>query len=98
MSTSILSLVLQGLAAFFSIYYILLLARILLSWFPTVDWMSPPFSIISQLTDPYLNLFRRVIPPMGGLDLSPFLAFFVLYVVQQFLNIAISQIGVPGVF
>lgn len=64
-SAEVLTLFSSALANFLSIYLVLLLIRVLLSWFPTVDWLSPPFSILSQLTDPYLNLFRRVIPPPG---------------------------------
>lgn len=77
----------QALTRFIQIYLVLIIIRILLSWFPNVDWLSPPFSILSQLTDPYLNLFRSIIPPLGGLDLSPILAIFLL----QFLSSIFSQ-------
>ena len=65
---SLLALVAQTLDTFLSIYFVLLILRILLSWFPNVDWFSPPFSVLSQLTDPYLNIFRSIIPPIGGID------------------------------
>ncbi|HIK54180.1 MAG TPA: YggT family protein [Synechococcales cyanobacterium M55_K2018_004] len=78
-----MSLVANALSNFVMIYTGLLLVRILLSWFPSIDWMNPPFSILSQLSDPYLNLFRRIIPPIGGLDFSPILAIFVLNIVGQ---------------
>jgi YggT family protein len=39
--------------------------------------------VLSQLTDPYLNLFRSIIPPLGGIDLSPILAFLLLSFVRQ---------------
>lgn len=90
MNPSIIGLLVDTLSTFFQIYFVLLIVRILLSWFPNVDLMSPPFSIISQLTDPYLNLFRSIIPPLGGLDLSPILAIFLL----QFLSNAISGLAV----
>lgn len=73
----------QTLSTFLSIYTILLIIRILLSWFPNVDWFNPPFSVLSQLTDPYLNLFRSIIPPLGGIDLSPILAFLLLSFLRQ---------------
>lgn len=76
-------LVAQALAQFLTFYFVLLIIRILLSWFPSVDWGKAPFSILSQLTDPYLNLFRRIIPPLGGIDLSPMLAIFLLQFVSQ---------------
>lgn len=70
-------------STFLNIYIILLIIRILLTWFPSIDWLSPPFSILSQLTDPYLNVFRSFIPPLGGIDLSPILAIFLLQFLAQ---------------
>jgi YggT family protein len=77
MSSSI-GLLATTLATFVQIYVALMIFRVLLSWFPNINWYDPPFSILSQLTDPYLNLFRSIIPPLGGIDFSPLIAFFVL--------------------
>ena len=82
MGFSILGTFVQAFTTFLSIYSILLLIRILLTWFPNVDWYSQPFATLSQLTDPYLNLFRSIIPPLGGIDFSPILAFLVLRLVS----------------
>jgi YggT family protein len=81
-----MDILVDTLRTFVGIYFVLLVIRVLLSWFPNVDWLSPPFSVLSQLTDPYLNLFRSIIPPLGGIDLSPILAFLLLQVVQSGLN------------
>lgn len=67
----------NGLSNFLSIYNTLLVVRLVLTWFPN----APPaiVSPLSTLCDPYLNIFRGIIPPLGGtLDLSPILAFLVL--------------------
>ena len=77
MSSSI-GLLATTLSTFLQIYVALMIIRVLLSWFPNINWYDPPFSILSQLTDPYLNLFRSIIPPLGGIDFSPMIAFFVL--------------------
>jgi len=77
-SAAAISLVSTALANFLQIYLFLILIRVLLSWFPTIDWLNPPFSFLSQLTDPYLNIFRSIIPPLGGIDLSPILGFLLL--------------------
>ncbi|MGD1850203.1 MAG: YggT family protein [Cyanophyceae cyanobacterium] len=77
-----LDLLTGTLAQFLSIYTVILIIRILLSWFPNINWFDPPFSILTQLTDPYLNLFRSFIPPLGGLDLSPMAAILVLQLVS----------------
>jgi YggT family protein len=84
MSSSI-GLLATTLSTFLQIYVALMIFRVLLSWFPNINWYDPPFSILSQLTDPYLNLFRSIIPPLGGIDFSPMIAFFVLQFGSQFL-------------
>lgn len=71
-----------GFQNFLSIYNLVITGRILLSWFPqaqSVGVLQPVF----QITDPYLNLFRGLIPPIFGLDLSPILAFFTLNVLTS---------------
>jgi YggT family protein len=62
--------------------------RVLLSWFPNMDWSNPVLSTVSSITDPYLNAFRGLIPPIGGLDLSAILAFLALNLGQQLLGTA----------
>jgi YggT family protein len=84
MSSSI-GLLATTLSSFLTIYLYLMIFRVLLTWFPNIDWSSAPFSILSQLTDPYLNLFRSIIPPLGGIDFSPLIAFFVLQFGSEFL-------------
>ncbi|XP_044471057.1 ylmG homolog protein 2, chloroplastic [Mangifera indica] len=67
----------NGILNFLNLYNTLLVVRLVLTWFPN----SPPaiVSPLSTLCDPYLNIFRGIIPPLGGtLDLSPILAFLVL--------------------
>ena len=84
-SAASVQIIAGALATFLNIYFVLLIVRILLSWFPNVNWLSPPFSVLSQLTDPYLNVFRSIIPPLGGIDFSPMLAIFLLqFVAGQF--------------
>jgi len=75
----------RALSNFFALYNVLLLVRILLSWFPNIDWYRNPWAIISQLTDPYLNIFRSFVPPLGGIDFSPILAILLLQFGGNFL-------------
>ena len=74
------------LAQTLSIYTLILLVRVLLSWFPNLDWVNPVLSTVSAVTDPYLNAFRGLIPPLGGLDLSAILAFLALQLIQSLLE------------
>ena len=64
------------------IYFYVLLIRVLLSWFPNLDQSNPLVSTLISISDPYLNAFRGIIPPLGGLDLSALLAFIALNVLQ----------------
>ena len=68
------------------IFSFLLLIRVLLTWFPSIDMNNGPLSALCTLTDPYLNIFRGVIPPIGGFDISSILAFLLLNVIQQALG------------
>jgi YggT family protein len=76
-------LLISTLNTFIQLYTALLFIRVLLTWFPTINWYNQPFSALSQITDPYLNVFRSFIPPLGGIDLSPMLAIILLQVVGQ---------------
>ena len=69
--------VIGGFGNFISIFNTVITARILLSWFPQAQGVAI-LQPVYQITDPYLNLFRGIIPPIFGLDLSPILAFVTL--------------------
>lgn len=76
----------SSLANFLNIYLLLLFVRILLSWFQTAGWAQQAMSFLSPITDPYLNIFRSIIPPLGGIDLSPILAIFSLQIIASLLT------------
>jgi YggT family protein len=65
----------------FTAYTLMLLIRVLGSWFPSFA-RTRFMRFIGYYTDPYLNLFRRMIPPLGVVDLSPMVAFFALQIIQ----------------
>ncbi|KAL1833500.1 hypothetical protein ACET3Z_003151 [Daucus carota] len=74
-----LTVVAAGMSKWLEIYSAVLMVRVLLSWFPNIPWDRQPLSAIRDLCDPYLNLFRNIIPPLfDTLDVSPLLAFAVL--------------------
>jgi len=75
--------------ALFLVYIILILIRVLMSWIPRMPYnpvLRAVLDFVTETTDPYLNLFRRIIPPIGGggfgLDLSPMIGIVVLYVLR----------------
>lgn len=84
----VLATLLSVLSRTLEIYSLILLVRVLLSWFPNMDWSNPVLTTVSSITDPYLNAFRGLIPPIGGLDLSAIVAFLALNLGQQLLGTA----------
>ena len=78
--------------ALFLVYIILIFINVLSSWVPRMPyyrWLRAVLDFVSETTNPYLNLFRRVIPPLGGggmaLDLSPMIGIVVLFVLRGLL-------------
>jgi YggT family protein len=88
--------ILDILQNFLSIYLVLLIVRVLLTWFQSASWAEQIMSFLSPITDPYLNLFRSIIPPLGGMDLSPILAFLVLQLLQGVLEAGASSLISSG--
>lgn len=71
------------------VYFALIFIRIILSWIPRMPYnrvLNAVVTFVHDVTDPYLNLFRRFLPPLkvgpGALDLSPIVAIFVLLIVS----------------
>jgi YggT family protein len=78
----------------FYFYYILIILRIFLTWIPSIDWQQQPFTFMRAITDPYLNIFRGIIPPIGGMfDISPILAFILLSIMQGLVVGTLNGIG-----
>ncbi|HEY8865960.1 MAG TPA: YggT family protein [Solirubrobacteraceae bacterium] len=71
------------------VYVVLIFIRILLSWFrlPYNRWLNVFLEFVTEVTDPYLNLFRRFLPLVrigpGAVDLSPMIATIVLLIVAS---------------
>ena len=79
----------RGIAGFLKFYIVALTLRIYLTWFPNINFYTQPFSSLSRMTDPYLRLFRGIIPPLLGFDLSPLLGFILLtFLIDFFSSIA----------
>jgi YggT family protein len=79
----------QYVSALFTVYVVLIFANILISYIPRVPYNRALIAVldfVKQSTDPYLNIFRRFLPPVGGggfrLDLSPIVGIIVLFVVE----------------
>jgi YggT family protein len=75
--------IIYGINNIFNLFYFLIILRIFLSWIPNVDWRKNPWFTLRQVTDAYLGLFRKFIPPIGMIDWSPIIAIFVLVFAQR---------------
>jgi YggT family protein len=69
-------------SAFVLVYTLLIFAYILTSWWrrPYSLWLSRIQRFLYDVCEPYLRIFRRILPPLGPLDLSPMVAIFVLWI------------------
>jgi YggT family protein len=81
-----LALIVAVLGKTLQIYSLVLFVRVLLSWFPNLDWSNPVLSAVCSISDPFLNVFRGLIPPIGGIDLSAIVAFLSLSLLQTLLQ------------
>jgi YggT family protein len=80
------------------VYIVLIFIRVLLSWIPRIPYhpvLRRVLDFVHQTTDPYLNLFRRLLPPMGAggmsIDLSPIIGVIVLLVLEAIIVGAILE-------
>jgi len=75
---------------FILVYVLILFAYILLSWvrLPYSPWLNRLQRFLFDVSEPYLRIFRRLLPPFGGLDLSPMIAIFALF----FIDLVIQSI------
>lgn len=77
----------KALANFLAFYTLILFIRVLLTWFPNIDWDKNPWLTLRQITDPYLNIFRNMVPPlMGQIDLTPIVGFLVMQYITSFIK------------
>src|SRR5260370_6218207 len=79
---------------FIGVYVLLILAYIILSWIrlPYSVWLNRVQRFLFDVVDPYLRLFRRVVPALGPLDLSPIVAVIVPVIVRQILDSILNSL------
>jgi len=72
-------------SVFIAVYILLIFAYILMSWIriPYSPWLNRIQRFLYDVCEPYMRIFRRILPPLGPLDLSPIIAIFSLYIIRQ---------------
>ena len=73
------------LIAFIDFFKMILFLRIILSWF-NVNWKSPYFFWIADVTEPVLRFVRPLFPTLNGIDFSPIIAFYLLDLIKMFFS------------
>jgi YggT family protein len=78
---------------FIGVYILVILVYIITSWIrlPYSPWLNRIQRFLYDVCDPYLRLFRRIVPPLGPLDLSPMLAVIVLLVLRQLIDAILGR-------
>lgn len=66
------------LAGLIQLVTMLIIVWCLLSWFPNINWYEQPFKSLDMVVRPMVQPFRRLIPPISNLDLSPMVAILAL--------------------
>ena len=84
----------QFVSVFVSVYVLCIIVYILLSWIPggSSGALDRVRGFLHEVCEPYLRLFRRIIPPLGPLDLSPIVAIIVLTVGGQLVERLIGEV------
>ena len=69
----------------FRIYSIILVVYVLMSWIPfgASKWVEDIRAVLASVSEPYLGLFRRIIPPLGMIDFSPVVAIIALELIER---------------
>lgn len=80
-----MSTISQVILLILRIFEFVLLARVLLSWFPNVDRSNPIIQLLYDITEPVLRPIRDMLPPNGMFDLSPLIAFLIIQVIATIL-------------
>ena len=101
MSFNILGLLLWAIigvtALFLKVFFFAMIISVILSWVAPGS-VSPGAELVNQITEPALAPFRRFLPSMGGLDISPILAFMVIQLIQSFVIPPLAMyVGMPVV-
>lgn len=76
--------ILKAIDMCFYVYMLMICVRCLLTWLPNLNWRSNRFLVLLRsATDLYLDVFRKIIPPMGPFDFSPVIAMFALIFINK---------------
>ena len=76
------AMILGGVFALMALFFVL---RIIFTWYPSLDLERFPFSLVAKPTEPLLIPIRKLIPPIGGVDISPIICFGICTLLREML-------------
>lgn len=82
-----------AVARIFDLIFLILFITILLTWFPKINWYNEPFRSMRAFSEIFLAPFRKLIPPIGMIDISPIVAFFCLGLLRNILVGLFASMG-----
>lgn len=92
--------ILQTLSFILNIVWWIFLIMIIMSWLINFNiintrnqFVDSVWRVINQITEPILRPIRRIVPPVGGLDLSPIIVFVIIFFLQNWIaSIAVGRV------
>lgn len=73
------------LGPFLGLFILLFILRIVLSWYPQIDLNNLPYNLVAWPTEPFLRPMRKLVPPLGGVDISPIVWIGIFSLVRELL-------------
>jgi len=74
----------EAFLTFLKIYNLLITIRLTIAWFPNFNPYTQPFALLIKFIDPYLRLFRGILPSVFGIDFSPLLSILWIQALTEF--------------
>jgi YggT family protein len=84
----------EFVSVFIYVYVLLIFAYIITSWIrlPYSTWLNRIQRFLYDVCEPYLRIFRRILPPLGPLDLSPIIAIFSLFLIDRVIQAILDSL------
>ena len=82
-----IALIIRAIGQF---YGTLIFIYVLMSWFPMRGAVYDIYRVLGSVVEPYLSIFRNIIPPIGAFDFSPLVAYFVLQIVLNYVLVPLA--------
>jgi YggT family protein len=79
---------------FISVYVLIIFAYIILSWvrLPYSPWLNKIQRFLYDVCEPYLRIFRRLLPSFGGFDFSPIIGILALFLIDRVINSILDRL------